>query len=316
MYILAPISAYRPYKVKKLGQGGVGCVYEVRERDFEVAVKVPRKDSGEAGMILLARETAALSVVSHPNIVRFVSADTVIVDGEELPCLIEDTLDGISMGELLKDKVRFEPRRALEIIKKILQAVAAFHQEGFYNLDLKPSNIIFVLGEPILFDFASAIKNDDKSVFVSGTNGYWPPEALIYTILKNCLWAEYLACSEQALGEIGIKDDIKEVYLPHPRWDIHAVGIILFELLVGRSAIRSTLVDNQNKTKLRMFLRDLVEHLLLPGVINREGLHPEITKIILKATCFNPGLDDYGISERYQNSSEMIADIDQALIML
>ncbi len=220
--LLASGQAIAGYVVRAvLGQGGMGAVYEVEAPDgARRAMKVALPDLADTGQTArrLAREGNALQLLDHPNIV---SAIDQVVDGGRLS-LVMELVPGRSLARLLLAGA-LAPRRALVMARQILDGVEHAHGRGVVHRDLKPDNVIVTAaGAPDdpydlvkLLDFGLVKLLDDAATLIGGAQ-------LTRTGIASGTPA-YMA-PECALGR---KVD--------GRADLYAIGVILFEMLTGRT---------------------------------------------------------------------------------
>jgi serine/threonine protein kinase/tetratricopeptide (TPR) repeat protein len=212
--------------VRKIGEGGMGEVFEARDERLgrKVAIKVLRETQGGGEMHKrLWREGQSLARVSHPNICQIFDADQ---DGDTL-FLVLELLDGRSLGERLAEGP-LAPTEAGGIVCEVLSALEALHGLGIVHRDLKPSNIFLTPHGVKLLDFglarlyAAAAGGADASRTVSALTG---PGMLAGT-------PQYMS-PEQASGlAVG------------PASDLFAAGAVLYEMLTGRRAFQGeTCVD-------------------------------------------------------------------------
>jgi serine/threonine protein kinase/tetratricopeptide (TPR) repeat protein len=206
---------------RKLGQGGMGVVYEARDQRLErtVALKtLPTVAGDEAARKRLWREARAAASVNHPNICQIYEI------GEDTAGLF------IAMelleGEPLSDQLQHGPLNVAEAVAvglEILSALAALHARGIVHRDLKPSNVFrtphgvklldFGLARPELESGMSPEADITRTGTIMGTPRYMAPEAI--------------------RGEA-----------VDARSDLFAAGAILFEMLSGRPAFSGrTLAD-------------------------------------------------------------------------
>jgi serine/threonine protein kinase/tetratricopeptide (TPR) repeat protein len=198
---------------RKLGQGGMGVVYEARDERLErtVALKTLAALAGdEAARKRLWREARAAASVNHPNICQIYEI------GEDTAGLF------IAMelleGEPLSDQLQRGPLNVAEAVSvglEILAALAALHARGIVHRDLKPSNVFrtphgvklldFGLARPELESAMSPASDITRTGTIMGTPRYMAPEAI--------------------RGET-----------VDARSDLFAAGAILFEMLAGRPA--------------------------------------------------------------------------------
>src|SRR6185312_14863961 len=191
------------------GTGGMGAVYRAIDETGEpVAIKVLRADSVEH-LDRFAREIRVLAQLRHPGIVRYV-ADGRLGGGELW--LAMEWLAGESLSQRMRRGL--SPADAIEVIRRVAEALGAAHELGVVHRDVKPSNIMLANGsieQVKLLDFGVArVANADqlstRTGIMIGTPGYMAPE--------------------QARGDRDVG----------PRADVFALGCILFELLTGEHA--------------------------------------------------------------------------------
>ncbi len=202
---------------RELGRGGMGVVYLAKERNADRAVAVKFTPSGPLAAPRdrerWLREARAAARVRHPHIVRLYRADE---SGGWLYLVLE-YVPGGSLKEHLTGPV--PPRLAATLLLPIAEALEALHRAGIWHLDLKPANILVdaAPGSPLdraplkLTDFGIARSCDEPDP--TGSRPGAAPGTLLY------MAPEQVAGRRSALG---------------PATDIHAMGVILYELVTGR----------------------------------------------------------------------------------
>ena len=199
--------------MRKLGQGGMGVVYEARDERLErtVALKtLPALAGDETSRKRLWREARAAASVNHPNICQIYEI------GEDTTGLFiaMELLEGEPLSEQLQ-RGPLNVAEAVSVGLEILSALAALHARGIVHRDLKPSNVFrtprgvklldFGLARPELESAMSPAADITRTGTIMGTPRYMAPEAI--------------------RGET-----------VDARSDLFAAGAILFEMLSGRPA--------------------------------------------------------------------------------
>jgi len=193
--------------VRRLGEGGMGTVYEAFDVELErtIALKTIRPDlaANPAALRRLKQETLLTRQIAHRNVVRIF--DLGVADG--LRFITMEFVDGADLKSLLDRHGRFTPKEAITVVKQVCQGLQAAHAEGVIHRDLKPQNILVGRDKRVrIVDFGLARSLEQSGITrtgaVLGTPHYMSPE--------------------QALG--GQSDE---------RSDIFAVGVVLYELLTG-----------------------------------------------------------------------------------
>lgn len=199
-----------PYEiVRKLGQGGMGTVYEAFDPKLrrKVALKVLNASSTEPEDILrFMREAESVAKLRHTHCIHIHEMGR--ADG--LDYFTMDLIEGVTLDQWAAAKPR-SPRELATLIEKVARALHHAHEHGIIHRDIKPSNIMVdAHDEPTVMDFGLARAIDSTSrVTVSGV------------VLGTPLYMS----PEQAQG---FND------LIGPRADVWSVGAMLYELLTGR----------------------------------------------------------------------------------
>ena len=211
-----------PYRVLALlAQGGMGMVYVAEQSEpvrRRVALKVIK--AGMDTREVVARfeaERQALAVMDHPSIAKVLDGGAT-ADGR--PYFVMELVKGIPITEYC-DTHRLSTRERLLLFVDVCHAVQHAHQKGIIHRDLKPSNVLVMLqdGKPVpkVIDFgiAKALAHPltERSLLTEvghtvGTPAYMSPEQADPSAL-----------------------DVDT------RTDVYSLGIMLFELLVGRLPI-------------------------------------------------------------------------------
>lgn len=259
--------------VSKVGQGGMGVVYLARDErlEREVALKVLREGqlADEAARKRFRKEALALSKLNHPNIALIYDFDS----QGGLDFLAMEYVPGISLAHRLEDGALSEKETA-SIGAQIAQALEEAHEHGVIHRDLKPGNVLLTAkGRVKVLDFGLArfLRADD----LEATESLTQTHAMTGTL-------PYMA-PEQLHGEGA-----------DARSDIHAAGLILYEMATGQRAFREELPS-------RLIDAILNHPPIPPRSVNRK-ICPELERIILK--CLEKDREN-----RYQSARELEIDL-------
>jgi len=199
------------YEVRALiGRGGMGSVYRALHGPLrrEVAVKILTSAEGTNPERLI-REARAASAIQHARVVKV--HDVALLD-DGTPFLVMELLDGESLDHRLAEQGALSVIDAIDLTMQLLDGLEAVHAQGVVHRDIKPGNVFLLRGEHLrvkLLDFGlSSFSNASRLTMtgeIVGTTKYLAPE--------------------QARG---VQD-------PDARVDVWATGILLYEMLVGRT---------------------------------------------------------------------------------
>ena len=180
-----------PYEiVRKIGEGGMGVVFEARDADGTAfAVKVLSDWlSTKLGRARFEREIDACALLEHENTIRICERGE---DGGTLFYAME-YLDGLDLGKLVAQDGAQAPGRCVRIVEQIAGALGEAHGRGLIHRDIKPPNIIVSenpngAGESAkLVDFGLVLPLHERGGQrltldgnALGTPRYTSPEALI-----------------------------------------------------------------------------------------------------------------------------------------
>lgn len=194
---------------QKLGEGSFAEVYLAFDSGLsrEVALKLPKRSrfSSAEQLRRFLDEGRTSAILEHPGIVRVYDIGWI---SDEL-CFI--SMEYCSRGSL-SDRMKSESLpcdQAVELIESLAEAIHFAHIAGFIHRDLKPSNIMFGRdGRPRIVEFGLALSDAEQlnhAGEVAGTFPYMSPE--------------------QIRGDAHHLDG---------RTDIWSLGVIFYQLLVGR----------------------------------------------------------------------------------
>ncbi|MDJ0532698.1 MAG: serine/threonine-protein kinase [Xenococcaceae cyanobacterium MO_207.B15] len=207
-----------------LGQGGMGKVYRALDNKFEnrvVAIKLMTNYAGQQQKHLIKRfirETKAISVLKHPNIVEIfdcgVTPDEAPFCGS--PFYVMEYFEGKTLQSLLKQHKTLHLSYLLKIIRQVCAGLKEVHKKDMVHRDLKPDNIFLVTGDT----FADVVKIIDfgiaKNLISDDTK---------LTKVGSFLGTYRYASPEQCRGLPNIDQ----------RSDIYSLGIILYEAICGQN---------------------------------------------------------------------------------
>lgn len=252
-----------------LGEGGMGAVYKARDRELDrpVALKLIRPEMASSPAILarFKQELLLSRQVTHKNVIRIFD----LGDADGVKFITMEFVEGRDLRSLIQEKQKFSPEEAVEIMQQVCQALEAAHSVGVIHRDLKPQNIMReASGRILVMDFGLARTIEGDGMTQSG--------ALVGTM-------EYMS-PEQALGK-----DLDQ------RSDLFAAGLILYELLTGKTPFKadSVLASLIKRTQERA----------IPVSDHDDSIPGALSGIVSKCLERDQAL-------RYQNATDLLRDLE------
>jgi serine/threonine-protein kinase len=200
------------YRIDRpIGAGGMGAVFEAFQLDLgrRVALKLLLGAAEKGDLARFKTEALSVAAASHVNVVQLFEFSV----EHDPPFLTMELLEGQTLHARMKEGA-LPVKAAIDIAVQILSALQTAHAAGVVHRDLKPSNI-FLTSNVLGIDLVKVL--DFGIAKLAGTAALTATGAVVGT-------PAYMA-PEQILGE--------EV---DARSDVHAVGILLLEMIAGQRA--------------------------------------------------------------------------------
>ena len=186
----------------------MGAVYKAADRELDrfVALKVIRPELASNSSVLarFKQELLLAHQVTHRNVIRIYD----LGEAEGVKFITMEFIEGKDLRSLIKEKKKFSPAEAVDIIRQVCQALEAAHSVGVIHRDLKPQNIMQDgTGRILVMDFGLARTLEGDGMTQTG--------AMVGTM-------EYMSPEQALAGDLD------------QRSDLFALGLILYELLTGK----------------------------------------------------------------------------------
>lgn len=258
--------------VSELGRGGMGVVYKGYEPALTryVAIKElsPALAHDQTLVERFLREARSMASLNDPHIIQ------IFLIGQEnnQPFFVMEFVDGESLSGLIKREGRLQVGDALKILHQSAKGLSVAHDRGVIHRDIKPGNLMLSQrGQIKIADFGIALANHDFNSKLTGTGefvgtpGYLSPEVCLGKMVDQ-------------------------------RSDIFALGIVLFEMLTGRTPF-------SDESPLKLML-DVVQS-QIPDVRElNSDVDAEVAAILSRMLEKEPG-------DRYQSTDALIEDLEK-----
>ncbi len=237
-FVPGDVVAGRYRMITRIGRGGMGDVWRADDLVLQTPVALKVIDSNESGgRERILNEVRLARKITHPAVCRVF--DVGKAEGDIVFFTME-LVNGEDLASLLRRVGRLPSDRVIELAHQLCAGLAAAHAQGILHRDLKPANVLIDDdGQVRITDFGIAIPRDYTGRHLrTGTPGYMAPEQRI---------------DGTQLTE---------------RTDVYALGLVLYELLVGRYAFEqrsqlgepplpSTIIPNVNAQLERAVMKAL-----------------------------------------------------------
>jgi serine/threonine protein kinase len=245
--------------IRSLGPGRYGEVFEAYDRALhrQVAVRKFPPSTGKPDLYgRLLQEAGRARELVHPNVVNVFGT----LEDAEGRYVIMELVEGRSLRSLLNEKVRLDPARILSYSQQIAEVLQFSHRKGVLHRDLRPENL-FIIGQETVKvgDFGIKARASDDPESQSMEICYTSPEHLK-----------------------GERVD--------PRSDVYAVGILLYEMLLGEPPFPPETASFDHLNTPPTFPQKVDR--VVPGFLK---------KIILKCLMKDP-------ARRYRSASTLVDD--------
>ena len=254
---------------RKLGAGGMADVYLAEDQELgrRVAIKIlnGRHANDDQFIERFRREAKNAAALNHPNIVSIYDRG----NAEDTYYIAMEFLDGRTLKELVVGRGAAPINVAIEYARQILSALRFAHRHGIVHRDIKPHNV--------LVDSEGRVKVTDFGIARAGTSQMTETGSIVGT-------AQYLSPEQARGGEVD------------PRSDLYSLGIVLYELLTGKTPF-------EGDTPVEIAMKHLSTAPKPPSKL-RPDIPPELDMVVLRALAKSP-------DDRYQSADEMEADLER-----
>jgi serine/threonine protein kinase len=249
--------------LEPIGHGGMAVVYRARQDSLErtVAVKILSENLAASPEFMerFRREARTAANLRHPNVI------TVFDFGQDergVPYLVLEYIEGPTLADLMDSGL--DDHRIPGLLDQIAAGLDYAHARGVIHRDIKPGNVLMTDdGRAVLADFGLA----------------WLLEGAHLTLTGGVIGTPEYMAPEQAGGE----------KIDH-RVDVYALGVMLYEMLVGERPFVS-------ETPIGVLLQHLRD--APPSVLEaRPDLPLGVGEVIARALAKEP-------SERYASAGEL-----------
>jgi serine/threonine protein kinase len=225
-----------PYELlQRIGEGGCGVVYLAEQQEpvrRRIALKIIRAGMDTERVIArFSAERQALAMMDHPNIAHVLDAGAT---DSGRPFFVMDLVHGSKITDFCNEN-HFDTRQRIELFIQVCHAIQHAHQKGVIHRDIKPSNVLVSLHDgvavPKVIDFGIAKATSTPLADLS-----------TITLAGELIGTPAYMSPEQA--ETGGLD-------VDTRSDIYSLGVLLYELLTGRTPFSNDQLLESGVDKMR-----------------------------------------------------------------
>jgi HAMP domain-containing protein/predicted Ser/Thr protein kinase len=263
------------YRIESiLGRGGMGVVYKATDAQLDetVAIKTLPGDvmtRSPEDLERFKREIRLARKITHRNVLRTYDYG----EAEGVYFISMEFVRGYTLSELMDEAEsrQMPPRATMGIARQICRGLHAAHEQGIIHRDIKPQNVLIdAKGEVKLMDFGVARMTEASEAMtqaglIVGTPHYMSPEQVQGKPLD-------------------------------PRTDVYAMGVLLYELLIGRRPFESTSLTGI-----------LTAHIMekpRPPIELRPDVGREVNAIVMRCLEKDP-------AARYADAGALLSDLDR-----
>jgi eukaryotic-like serine/threonine-protein kinase len=255
-----------PYKLlQKIGEGGCGVVYLAEQQSpvrRQVALKVIKLGMDTKRVIArFEAERQALALMDHPHIARVLDAGATEAGR---PYFVMELVRGVKITRYC-DEHCLDLHQRLGLFIQVCNAIQHAHQKGIVHRDIKPSNILVMNNDgvpvPKVIDFGIS----------KATSGERLTDKTLFTAFEQFMGTpEYMSPEQAEMGNMDVDT----------RSDIYSLGVLLYELLTGKTPFEQNELLKSGLDQMRRTLREREPH--RPSV-RLEGLREdELTETALQ----------------------------------
>lgn len=272
--------------LRRIGEGGMGAVYEARHTVIgkRVAVKVLLEKFLEKPELVarLLQEARLASSIGHENIVDVTDFGTTS-DGRAF--VVMEFLEGEALAQLVIREAPLPIERSLRIVRQVASALEAAHAKGIVHRDIKPENVYLVRRGDA--DYVKVVDFGVSKAVQSREDG---PEWQRLTRTGMVLGTPLYMSPEQARGG----EDIDS------RADVWAVGVLLYECLTAEVPFRA-------HNYLGVISQVLTEEAVPPSRLRPElGIPAGVETVVMRAL-------EKDRDKRYQRMEDLTQDLERLL---
>jgi serine/threonine protein kinase len=229
------------YKLlEKIGHGGFGDVYmaqQLKPMKRRVALKIIKLGMDTKQVVArFEAERQALALMDHPNIAR-------VLDGGETgsgrPYFVMELVRGDPITDYC-DREKLPTKERLKLFQQVCQAIQHAHQKGVIHRDIKPTNVLITVadGQPLakVIDFGIAKATNTELT-----------EKTLFTEFRQLIGTPQYMSPEQA-ERSGVDIDTRS--------DIYSLGVLLYEMLTGKTPVDPTSLKSAAWEELQRLIRE------------------------------------------------------------